>query len=180
MAVEEEGDYAGISIAIFTVIVSVPRGYSKDINHSDSLLSRPLASSITAPCIPLVLDEFHRSSQLYGAWMLSVYVLGYAFGPILCAPLSELYGRQVVYHSFNSLFLVFIIACAVAPSIESLIGFRFLAGVAGACAITLGSATIGDMIVPARRGIAIGLFAVGPLGELLVLFSLRLSTDYAS
>ena len=79
--------------------------------------------------------------------------------------MSELYGRLVVYHTFNSVFLVFIIACAVASSIQMLIVFRFLAGVAGACAITLGSATIGDMIEPHRRGIAVGLFAVGPLGK---------------
>jgi MFS family permease len=59
-----------------------------------------------------------------------------------------------------------------------LIVFRFLAGVAGACAITLGSATIGDMIEPHRRGIAVGLFAVGPLGKPRYPGLAGSSTDY--
>ena len=123
----------------------------------------PMASSMCAPSIALVLEEFHNSSRMYGAWVLSVYVLGYAFGPLLIAPLSELYGRLPIYHIFNTLFLVFIIACAVSSSLEMLTGFRFLAGLAGSCPITLGAGSIGDMAKPHRRGVMIAFWTIGPL-----------------
>ena len=57
-----------------------------------------MASSMCAPSIGLVLQDFQNSSRIYGARVLSVYVLGYAFGPLIIAPLSELYGRLPVYH----------------------------------------------------------------------------------
>jgi MFS family permease len=116
-----------------------------------------------APSISYVLDEFNTTSRVYGAWVLSVYVLGFAFGPLLVAPLSELYGRLPAYHVFNTLFLVFVIACAVADSIGSLTGFRFLAGLAASCPLTLGAGTIADTITPNRRGIIVSVWTIGPL-----------------
>lgn len=116
-----------------------------------------------APSIGLVLEEFGNSSRIYGAWVLSVYVLGYAFGPLLVAPLSELYGRLPVYHTFNTLFLVFMIACAVSTSLGMLSGFRFLAGLAGSCPVTLGAGSIGDISKPDRRGAMIAIWTIGPL-----------------
>jgi MFS family permease len=110
-----------------------------------------------------VLKESNNTSRIYGAWVLSIYVLGFAFGPLLVAPLSELYGRLPTYHIFNTLFLVFIIACAVADSIVSLTGFRFLAGLVASCPLTLGAGTIADMITPNRRGIIVSVWTMGPL-----------------
>ena len=54
---------------------------------------RPLASSMFAPGVPEVMTEFKSSNELLASFVVSVYVLGYAFGPLLIAPLSELYGR---------------------------------------------------------------------------------------
>lgn len=56
------------------------------------------------------------------------YLLGFAFGPILIAPLSELYGRLYIYHACNLGYLVFTIACALATNMNMLIVFRFFAG----------------------------------------------------
>ena len=137
----------------------------------------PMASSMCAPSIALVLEEFNNTSRIYGAWVLSVYVLGYAFGPLIIAPLSELYGRLPVYHVFNTLFLIFIIACAVSSSIESLTGFRFLAGLAGSCPITLGAGSIGDMAKPNRRGVMIAFWTIGPLAGMFLPLILPHKTD---
>jgi hypothetical protein len=42
----------------------------------------PLASSIFAPGVPMVMDEFHSKSDLLSGFVVSVYVLGFAFGPL--------------------------------------------------------------------------------------------------
>lgn len=45
--------------------------------------------------------EFGSQSRELASFCVSVYVLGFAAGPMIFAPLSELYGRQVVYHCCN-------------------------------------------------------------------------------
>ncbi|PKS09902.1 hypothetical protein jhhlp_004525 [Lomentospora prolificans] len=123
----------------------------------------PLASSMFAPGVPQIMQEFESRSPLLASFVVSVYVLGFAAGPLLFAPLSEIYGRLWVYFGSLILFGVFIVACALAPSLNALIIFRFFSGVFGACPLTNGAGTITDMIVQEKRGVAMAIFSIGPL-----------------
>ncbi|KAI5458221.1 major facilitator superfamily domain-containing protein [Mariannaea sp. PMI_226] len=123
----------------------------------------PLASSMFAPGVPELMIEFNSRSTELASFCVSVYVLGFAAGPMIFAPLSELYGRVVVYHGCNFGFIIFLIACAKAPSLSSLIAFRFLSGIFGSAPITNGGGTIADMIVQEKRGAAMASFSIGPL-----------------
>lgn len=116
-----------------------------------------------APGVPYVLRDFDETSVLLASFVVSVYLIGYAFGPLLAAPACEVWGRAVVYQVTNALFLVFTIACAVAPSFDSLIVFRFLAGSAGSAPLVLGGGTIADMYPREQRGSKMAAFAMGPL-----------------
>jgi MFS family permease len=42
----------------------------------------PLGSSIFAPAVPLVMDDFNSTNELLSGFVVSVYVLGFAFGPL--------------------------------------------------------------------------------------------------
>jgi hypothetical protein len=126
-------------------------------------LLTPLGSSFFAPAVPRVMADFNSTSELEATFVVSVYLLGFAFGPILIAPLSELYGRLVVYHTCNVGYLVFTIACALATNMNMLIGFRFLAGCFGVAPVTIGGGTVADMMKPEDRGLAMSLWACGAL-----------------
>jgi MFS family permease len=54
-----------------------------------------------APGIPSVMADFDSLGVILASFVVSVYLIGYAAGPLLCAPLSELYGRLIVYHVSN-------------------------------------------------------------------------------
>ncbi|XXH02925.1 hypothetical protein Hte_009315 [Hypoxylon texense] len=123
----------------------------------------PLASSIFAPGVPQVVAEFHSTSLEIAAFVVSVYVLGFAAGPMLFAPLSEIYGRVILYNLCNVGFVAFSVACALAPTLNALIVFRFFAGVFGSVPITNGGGTIADMIAQEKRGGAMAVFSIGPL-----------------
>jgi multidrug resistance protein len=123
----------------------------------------PLASSMVAPGVQLILRDFNSTSQTVGSFVVSIYVLGYALGPLFVAPMSEVYGRLPVYHICNVMFTVWTIACAVAPNIGSLLAFRLFAGIAGSCPITIGGGSIADVFSQKERGGAMALFALGPL-----------------
>jgi len=107
-------------------------------------LITPLASSFFAPGVPQVLREFHETSNVMAAFVVSVYILGFAIGPLFIAPLSELYGRIYLYNVCNLLFIIFNVACALSKSMGMLIAFRFFAGCAGSAPLTIGGGTIAD------------------------------------
>ncbi|KAJ5558176.1 hypothetical protein N7535_008392 [Penicillium sp. DV-2018c] len=123
----------------------------------------PLGSSMFAPGVPGLLRDFEVTNIELSAFVVSVYLLGYCFGPLLLAPLSEIYGRQWIYNICNILYVVWTICCAVAPEIGSLIVFRFLAGFAGSCPLTIGAGSIADMFAQEKRGAAMAAWAVGPM-----------------
>lgn len=77
-------------------------------------------------------QEFHNDNAIVGSMTVSIYLLGYVVGPIIIAPLSEIYGRKHVLTAANVFFCVWQIGCALAPNIETLIISRFFSGVGGA------------------------------------------------
>lgn len=123
----------------------------------------PLASSMFAPGVPELMKEFHSDNILLASFVVSVYVLGFAVGPLFFAPLSEIYGRVPVYHVCNFAFLAFNIASALATNLNMLIGFRFLAGVFGSAPLTNGGGTIADLVTAEKRGRAMSGFVMGPI-----------------
>lgn len=123
----------------------------------------PLGSSFFAPAVPELLQEFDEHNQALATFVVSVYVLGFAFGPLLVAPLSEVYGRLPVYHLCNLGFIIFTVAAAVANSMSSLIVFRFFQGAFGAAPLSNGGGTIADLMPPEQRGLAMSFWAAGPL-----------------
>ncbi|KAI3326981.1 MFS general substrate transporter [Xylariaceae sp. AK1471] len=126
-------------------------------------LLTPFASSILSPAISTLDKELHNDNEIVGSMTVSIYLLGYVVGPIIIAPLSEIYGRKPVLTAANVFFCLWQIGCALAPNIETLIVSRFFSGVGGAGCLTLGGVIVGDLFRPDQRGFAIGVWNIGPL-----------------
>lgn len=109
------------------------------------------------------MSEFKSTNSLLSSFVVSVFILGYVFGPLIIGPCTELYGRLYVYHISHILFTIFTIGCAYAPSLSTLILFRFLAGVTGSTPITIGGSSVADMFIPLERGRAMSVWSMGPL-----------------
>ncbi|RFU28806.1 hypothetical protein B7463_g7554, partial [Scytalidium lignicola] len=114
-----------------------------------------------------VIEYFHVSAEVCTLG-LSLYVLGFAVGPILWAPLCEMYGRQPILFITFAVLTVFNAGCAGAQNIQTLIILRFFAGIFGASPLTNAGAVIADMFTLSERGFAMSLFATAPfLGPVL-------------
>lgn len=79
------------------------------------------------------------------------------------SPLSEVYGRLVVYHGSMVVFVMFVIANAVSQDTAQFLVFRFLSGCAGGTPLALGGGTIADVTSVAQRPLAMALFSLGPM-----------------
>ncbi|KAI1342749.1 MFS general substrate transporter [Xylariaceae sp. FL0016] len=123
----------------------------------------PLASSALAPAVPDMMDDFHDDSSAMASLVVSAYVVGFALGPLVTAPLSEAYGRLIIYHVSSVLFLAFTVGCALSTSSGMFVAFRLLAGCAGATPMVLGGGTIADLIPSERRGAAMTIWGGGQL-----------------
>lgn len=126
-------------------------------------MTRPLASTIISPATEDVMVAFGSTNETVGAFVTSVYLLGYFCGPLFLAPISEIYGRSIVYNICNFVFLVFNIACAAANNLSALIVFRLFTGIAASCPVTLGAGTIADLIPLEKRGVAMAAWVMGPV-----------------
>ncbi|KAI0852761.1 MFS general substrate transporter [Daldinia vernicosa] len=126
-------------------------------------LVTPLGSSMFAPGIPGIMVEFHETSSTIATFLVSVYILGFAFGPLVIAPLSEIFGRRPLYIYGNILFVVFSVGAALSTGTGMLMAFRLLMGLAGSVPITIGSGSIADVMPVEKRGRAMSAWALGPL-----------------
>ena len=122
-----------------------------------------LSSSMFAPGIPRLLVEFHSTNSTLGSFVVTVFVLGLAFGPLVWAPLAEIYGRLIVQHVGSAGFLLFTIACALSTNLSMLIGMRLLQGTFASSSLTNGGAIIADMVRQEERGFAMAMYTLGIL-----------------
>ncbi|RSM17334.1 hypothetical protein CDV31_003889 [Fusarium ambrosium] len=93
---------------------------------------------------------------------ISMFVLGFAIGPLFWAPLSELYGRQIPFFISYMALTAFNAGAAGAPTMAALIVLRFFAGSFGSSPLTNAGGVIADMFDAQQRGLASALFAMAP------------------
>ncbi|KAH6959616.1 major facilitator superfamily domain-containing protein [Ilyonectria sp. MPI-CAGE-AT-0026] len=122
-----------------------------------------LAATLFAPAAADLAHDFSITDSKIMVLTVSVYMLGFAIGPLLVAPMSELHGRFWIYNICNVCFLTMNIGCAAAPNLGGFLACRFFAGAAGSAPVTIGGGTIADVTKPETRGKAMAGFALGPL-----------------
>ncbi|OAF59705.1 hypothetical protein VC83_03740 [Pseudogymnoascus destructans] len=129
-------------------------------------LTSAFASSVFSAAISAVSKQFHVG-EVVGTLGVSLYVLGFATGPTLWAPLSELKGRRLPILISMFGFAIFQFAVAVAKDLQTVLICRFWGGFFGACPLSVVAAVFSDMFDNKTRGLAITVFSVtvfsGPL-----------------
>lgn len=129
-------------------------------------MTSAFGSSIFSATTRIIAREYNVSITV-GLLGVSFYVLGFAFGPTLWAPLSELKGRRLPLVLATFGFSIFNIANATAKDLQTILITRFFAGFFGACPLAVVAAVFSDMFDNRTRGIAITVFSMtvftGPL-----------------
>lgn len=130
-------------------------------------LAVALGSSVYSGGILQIMAAF-KIDQEVAVLGISLFVLGFAIGPLIWAPMSELFGRQVTFIITYAMLTAFNAACAGAQTSYALIILRFFAGAFGSSPLTNAGGVIADMFPASDRGLAMSFFAVAPfLGPVL-------------
>ena len=140
---------------------SAKRKWATAVLQSMSTLAVTFASSAYASGIEGVKRDFDVSGEV-ATLGLSLFVLGFALGPLIWAPLSELYGRKSIYVISFMACTAFSVAATCSPNIQSLLVLRFFASAFGSSSMTNTGGVIADMFTKEQPGIATGLFVTAP------------------
>lgn len=89
---------------------------------------------------------------------------GYAFGPLVWAPISEVYGRR--WSMLPPVFALGVLSIGTAVSKNAAAVFitRFLGGLFGSAPISNVSAALGDIYNPRERGVSMAFYALCVIG----------------
>lgn len=153
-------EYGDFDIRHESDCVSVLSSFSR---HNFRLLIplSNLAILLCAPATPKIKEEFKSTSKLESTLLVTIWELGEVIGPLIVAPLSEIYGRAPVYHIANVFFIIFSIIAAKSDSIGMLIAMRFFLGLSVASTV-INPCIVGDMFRVTSRGKALSIMGMIP------------------
>ncbi|QRV73197.1 major facilitator superfamily transporter [Ceratobasidium sp. AG-Ba] len=172
--VDEKAQYAGSGTTEDPYIVDwLPEDPENPFNWSGFKRWRITAIlAITTLCIAFASSSYSGGIQYMMADLhmgqyvailgISLYVVGFGLGPLLWGPLSEMYGRRLIFLVSFLPFVLFHLGGALAHNVETLLITRFLAGAFGSSPLTNAGGTIADMFTARERGLASALFAMAP------------------
>lgn len=124
-------------------------------------LAVALVSSAYSGGLGQIVEHFKVEEEI-AILGVSLFVLGFAIGPLIWAPLSEIFGRRHIFTISYAFLTAFNAGAAGATNIQTLIILRFLAGCFGSSPFGNAGGTIADMFTASERGIAISFFAAAP------------------
>ncbi|KAI6715338.1 hypothetical protein JHW43_002080 [Diplocarpon mali] len=119
------------------------------------------ASSVVTADIIGVRAEFGVSEEV-ALLSITLFVVGFGIGPMIFAPLSEVLGRRMIYASTIFVAVIFIIPCAVADSITTLLVCRAIDGIAFSAPMTIIGGTLADIWKTEERGVPMAAFSAAP------------------
>jgi MFS family permease len=126
-------------------------------------LASSQASAIISPASAAISGHFNISAEVT-VLNVSLYIVGFAVGPLLWAPVSELFGRKWSILPAMYILTLFSIGTATSTTPAAMFITRFFGGAFGSAPVSNVSAALGDIYEPKARGFAVSLYAVAVVG----------------
>lgn len=104
----------------------------------------PFAIDMYLPALPDIEADLGATTSATQLTLTS-YFIAFGLCQIAYGPLSDLYGRKAPLYAGLALFVVGSVGCALAPTVETLIAFRFVQGLGAAAMGVIPRAIIRDL-----------------------------------
>ncbi|KUJ13801.1 MFS multidrug transporter-like protein [Mollisia scopiformis] len=138
---------------------SAPRRWYITVVSVLLVVNATFASSSPSGCLDGIALHFGVSEEAAGL-VITLFLLGYCFGPLFWAPLSEFFGRRYIFYVSFTLYLAFNFLCAFANNFAPLLVGRFLTGTFASSPLSNAPGVLADIWGPVERGNAMSLFAM--------------------
>lgn len=104
----------------------------------------PTSIDMYLPSLPAIGQDLGASASAV-QFTLAIYFIGLALGQLIYGPLSDRLGRKIPMLVGIGVFMLASAGCAFAPSIDSLVLFRFLQAMGGCAAMVVSRAIVRDV-----------------------------------
>ncbi|TVY85148.1 Efflux pump bik6 [Lachnellula suecica] len=121
------------------------------------------STSVYSPAISQIDGQFGVGEEV-GTLGITFLLLGFGFGPLLWAPLSEIYGRKPAVLAPYFVAACFSFGTATAKDLQTILITRFFAGLFASAPVTNTGGVLGDIWSPRERGTAIVGYAFAVVG----------------
>ncbi|KAK4539207.1 hypothetical protein LTR36_000890 [Oleoguttula mirabilis] len=121
-----------------------------------------LYSTSYTSAIPGLEASFGISDNV-GILGVTTYLFGMATGAVILAPLSEMFGRRPIYIVALAMFVVFVIPCALAKNMETILITRFFGAFCAAAMVSNAPGTVNDIVDEEHRALAFSIWSIGPM-----------------
>ncbi|KID93765.1 Major facilitator superfamily domain, general substrate transporter, partial [Metarhizium majus ARSEF 297] len=115
------------------------------LDKADFPLIRIMASTAYAIGIPGMAKDFGIQNRTALTLGVSTYLFGLSLGPLVLAPISEMYGRRPVYIVSLFSFAILLIPSAVAPNLATILITRFMAAFMGSVVMSSAPGTLNEL-----------------------------------
>ncbi|CAD6442598.1 f42aebb5-e7a6-4ad3-be1c-b77f14329f51 [Sclerotinia trifoliorum] len=124
------------------------------------------SSSVFSTATANVAELYHVSEEV-AVLGTSLFVVGFAVGPLIWGPGSELFGRKLPLFIGYAGFAIFQIPVAVAQNLATIMVCRFIGGAFASAPLAINGGALADFFGPVDRGVAVCVFAaatfIGPI-----------------
>ncbi|KPM43947.1 putative MFS-type transporter [Neonectria ditissima] len=121
------------------------------------------ASSAYSAGTAQIAEQYHVSTQV-AILGTTLFLFGFGLGPLLWAPLSEVYGRRLAVFVPMSIAICFSFGTATAKDFQTIMLTRFFGAFFASAPVTNTGGVLGDLFSPAWRGIAMAGYAMAVVG----------------
>ncbi|RBM19086.1 Bcr/CflA family multidrug efflux MFS transporter [Streptomyces sp. PT12] len=104
----------------------------------------PLSMDMYLPALPEVGDSLGTGAATVQL-TLTACLLGLGLGQLIVGPMSDQLGRRRPLLIGMGCYVLASVACALAPTVESLTAFRFIQGLAGSAGVVISRAIVRDL-----------------------------------
>ena len=106
----------------------------------------PFAIDMYLPAMPIIADDLNASVSGSQATLMAFFV-SFGASQLIYGPASDVFGRKAPLYFGLTIFAIASLGCAIAPTIEWLVGMRFVQGIGAAAVMSIPRAVIRDCFV---------------------------------
>ncbi|KAG9522882.1 MFS multidrug transporter-like protein, partial [Aureobasidium melanogenum] len=121
-----------------------------------------MTGTMMAPALGQISRDLHTTESTT-QMTLSIYVLSFAFGPMVLAPMTEVFGRKPVWLVSGCFYVLWNTVCGFSHSNGLMIASRFFAGLGASAEFAVTNPVLSDCWLSEQRGHSFSISTFIPL-----------------
>ncbi|KAL4752524.1 hypothetical protein BDW72DRAFT_63825 [Aspergillus terricola var. indicus] len=152
-----------ISVKLYLIVLRICGKCTIELGADLRCVGATWASAIYSTGVDQVSSEFGIGEEV-STLGTALLLFGFGLGPLVWAPLSEVYGRKPAVLGPYFIAAIFSFGSATAKDVQTLMLTRFFTGFFGAAPVTNTGGVLGDIWTAEERGAAIVGYAMAVVG----------------